>query len=137
MMKWCNGEIKFSVIFYQIIRKRSCQITKQIRKIYLDVKKNNPITSTFGQIINLSNSSQNFKSVQILWPCLLSLIFLIMSCSTFSIIKFKKQDSPYNGGGDARPLQTRSEFSSLQCLFQTKTVLYPERNPGNFQTNSS
>ena len=71
MVKQCNGEIKFSVIFYQIIRNKlvpNYQINS--KNIFGRKKRNGPITSTSGPIINLTNSSQNIKSVQIYWPCI-------------------------------------------------------------------
>ena len=38
IVKWCNGEIKFSVIFYQIIQKKLVPNYQTIRKMYLDIK---------------------------------------------------------------------------------------------------
>ena len=71
MVKWCNGEINFSVIFYQIIRKKLVpNYQTNPKNIFGRKKRNGPITSTFGQIIHLTNSSYNLKSVQISWPCI-------------------------------------------------------------------
>ena len=72
MVKWCNGEIKFNVIFYQIVRKNLVPNYKtNLKNVFGRKKRNGPITSTFGPIINLTNSSYNLKSVQISWTCII------------------------------------------------------------------
>ena len=83
---------------------------------------------------NLTNSSQNLKSVQISWPCIQSFIFLIFFAHLLafknSMTKFRmlkdRQNRPFNDGGDAKPLKTWSDSSSLQ---QAKILSLP----GNFR----
>ena len=51
----------------------------KLKYIFGHNKQNVPITSTFGLIKNLSNSSYNLKSVQISWLCILSFSFAFFS----------------------------------------------------------